>query len=60
IPPVWYVLLEDNFFTEVSLKKDPAYYKEYMKYKEIFNQFKLAPKMKASLSNYFYEKVIYE
>ncbi|MEI1689505.1 hypothetical protein V8P55_14615 [Acinetobacter baumannii] len=60
IPPAWYALIEDNLFSDVSLKKDQSYYKEYMKYKEIFNQFKLAPKMKASLSNYFYEKVLYE
>jgi len=60
ISPVWCALIDDNLFSEISLKKDDAYYKEYIKYKEIFNQFKLAPKMKASLNNYFYEKVIYE
>nr|WP_312825248.1 hypothetical protein [Acinetobacter oleivorans] len=60
ISPVWCALIDDNLFSEISLKKDHAYYREYIKYKEIFNEFELAPKMKASLTNYFYEKVIYE
>lgn len=60
ISPVWCALIEDKIFSEISLQKDPSYCNEYLKYKEIFNKFKLAPKMKDSLNSYLHEKIIYE
>lgn len=60
ISPAWCALIEDRIFSVISLQKDPSYCNEYLKYKEIFNKFKLAPKMKDSLNTYLHEKIIYE
>lgn len=60
ISPAWCALSEDRIFSVISLQKDPSYCNEYLKYKEIFNKFKLAPKMKDSLNTYLHEKIIYE
>ncbi|MDR7016421.1 hypothetical protein [Acinetobacter sp. 3657] len=60
ISPFWYVLISAKFFSEISLNKKPSYFKDYLQYKESLQDFKLAPKMQATLDMYFREKVINE
>ena len=60
ISPFWYVLVSNKLLSDVSLAKKPAYFEDFLCYRENLKDFVLAPKMQATLDKYFHEKVVNE